>query len=454
VGRVAYLMSHYPVVSHAFVLREVEHLRAAGVPVDTLSVRRTPPGELLAEADRRAAATTFSVLPTSPGRLLGAHADALLRSPRRYLSTLALALRTGAPGARERLWHLFYFAEAMILLRHCRRAGISHIHAHFADSATDVAMLVTHYRGGQRVDGRECTWSLAVHGSVEFYNVIRHGLEAKLASAHFAVAISDYGRSQLMLLTANDAWEHIHVVRCGVDLEVYRPPERRSDSADAARIVFVGRLLHGKGLPLLFEAVSRLRAGGLDVTMTIVGDGPERAALETQARQLGLSNHVDFAGAVGQDDIRALYAAADIFCLPSFAEGIPVVAMEAMAMALPVVTTRITGVPELVEDGEQGLLVPPGRADRLADALELLVRAPSERRRMGDAGRRKVSEDFDVARSARQMRSVLERELRLREPMSSIEGLSAQPRDERQLDGLDETTDGAKRQGVHSGFDR
>ena len=192
-ARVAYLMSHYPAISHAFVLREVEHVRAAGVDLHTLSIHRARPQDLLSEADRRAAATTYSVLPTSVGRLAGAHLDALVRSPRRYLSTLALALRTGAPGARERLWHLFYFAEAMILLRHCRRARIAHIHAQFADSATDVAMLVTHYRRGQRVDGAECSWSLAVHGSVEFYNVAQYALAAKLAHARFAVAISDFG---------------------------------------------------------------------------------------------------------------------------------------------------------------------------------------------------------------------------------------------------------------------
>jgi colanic acid/amylovoran biosynthesis glycosyltransferase len=414
VARVAYLMSHYPAVSHAFVLREVEHLRTVGVPIDTLSIRRTPATELLADADRAAASTTFSVLPTRPSAVLSAHVEALLRSPRRYLTTLALALRTGAPGARERLWHLFYFAEAMILLRHCRRAGIAHLHAHFADSATDVAMLVTHYRRGERVDGQECSWSLAVHGSVEFYNVIRHALGAKLAHARFAVAISDYGRSQLMLLTASEAWAHIHLVRCGVDPDVYVPPQGRSRSADAARILFVGRLLHGKGLALLFEAISRLRAGGLDVTATIVGDGPERFQLEALVGRLELSDYVGFVGAVGQDDIRELYAAADVFCLPSFAEGIPVVAMEAMAMELPVVTTRITGIPELVEDGEQGLLVPPGRVDRLTEALEQLVRSPDALRRMGAAGRRKIQDDFDVAQSARHMRSVLERELGLR----------------------------------------
>jgi colanic acid/amylovoran biosynthesis glycosyltransferase len=413
VARIAYLMSHYPAISHAFVLREVEHLRATGLEVDTLSIHRAANEDLLSAADRAAAATTTSVLPTDVRELVSAHAGAFARSPRRYLSTLALALRTGAPGLRERLWHLFYFAEAMILLRHCRRAGIAHLHAQFADSATDVAMLVTHYRRGQRVDGQACTWSLAVHGSVEFYNVDRYALTDKIEDSRFAVAISDFGRSQLMRLSDSSRWEHIHVVRCGVDLAVYEPPSERSSSANAAEVLFVGRLLHGKGLSLLFEAVAELRGRGLDIAVIVVGDGPARAEVEAAGAVLRVSEHLRFLGSVGQDDLLARYAAADVFCLPSFAEGIPVVAMEAMAMALPVVTTRIMGIPELVEDGKHGLLVPPGRVDALADALERLVRNPDERRLMGVAGREKVRADYDVARSARRMRSVLEAELGL-----------------------------------------
>jgi colanic acid/amylovoran biosynthesis glycosyltransferase len=410
-ARIAYLMSHYPAISHAFVLREVEHVRAAGVNLHTLSIHRSRAEALLAQADHDAAATTVSVLPTSARRLLGAHLDALVRSPRRYLSTLALALRTGAPGARERLWHLFYFAEAMVLLRHCRRVRIAHLHAHFADSATDAAMLVAHYRRGRSVDGVACSWSLAVHGSVEFYDVTRYALADKLAAARFAVAISDFGRSQLLRLSEPERWPHIHVVPCGVDPRVYQPPGHRAGSDRAAEILFVGRLLHGKGLSLLLEAIATLRRRGLEVTATIVGDGPARTTYEADARRLGVTEHVRFLGAVGQDEIRTHYARADLFCLPSFAEGVPVVAMEAMAMELPVVSTRIMGIPELVQDGAHGLLVAPGRADVLTEALERLVRSPEERRRMGVAAREKVAADYDVARSALRMRSVLEAEL-------------------------------------------
>jgi colanic acid/amylovoran biosynthesis glycosyltransferase len=410
-ARVAYLMSHYPAISHAFVLREVEHLRLTGLDVETMSIHRAEPEGLLSDADRREARTTHNVLPTNLRELLGAHVDAAVRSPRRYAATLALALRTGAPGLRERLWHLFYFAEAMVLLRHVRRAAIAHIHAQFADSATDVAMLVTHYRRGQRIDGMECSWSLAVHGSVEFYNVRQYALAAKLQHARFAIAISDFGRSQLMRLSDSERWSHIHVVRCGVNPALYVPPTERSGSARSAEILFVGRLLHGKGLSLLFDAVAELRRRGLEVTASVVGDGPARAEAEHSAARLGLSEAVRFLGVVGQDALRDHYARADVFCLPSFAEGIPVVAMEAMALELPVVSTRIMGIPELVEDGKSGLLVAPGRVDALTEALDRLVRSPAERRQMGRAGRQRVCQDYDVGLSAERMRAVLETEL-------------------------------------------
>ena len=201
-----------------------------GSRVETLSIHRADPGDLLADADRLAAATTFSVLPVSPVRLVTAHVAALrARANSIHVDARARA-PNGAPGLRDRLWHVFYFAEAMVLVRHCRRTQITHIHAHFADSATDVAMLVAHYQRGARPGGTDMTWSLAVHGSVEFYNVIRYGLAQKLARARFAVAISDFGRSQLMTLTSQERWAHIHVVHCGVDPHIYVPPARRSES--------------------------------------------------------------------------------------------------------------------------------------------------------------------------------------------------------------------------------
>jgi glycosyltransferase involved in cell wall biosynthesis len=408
---VGYLMSHYPAISHAFILREVEQLRRTGVRVETISIHAADRAELLAEADRREHEGTFAILPAGAVKLLRAHLGALACAPDAYLKTLRFAIHGSPPGLRNRLWRLFYFAEAMIAWQHCRRAAIRHIHAQFADAATDVAMLVAHFEQVRSGSSESFSWSLAVHGPVEFYNVERYALPAKLEDARFALAISDFGRSQLMWFTNSERWPHLHVVHCGIDPSVYTPIERVTEAEDVVTILSVGRLIHGKGMSILLEALSQLREKRLPVRLVVVGSGPARAEFEQTAARLGLEDAVDFIGAVGQDEIRRYYGIADIFCLSSFAEGIPVVLMEAMAMEMPVVSTAIMGIPELIADEVHGLLVPPGRVASLTDALERLVRSPEARSRMGQAGRQKVLEEFDVRKSALGLKQIFEREL-------------------------------------------
>jgi glycosyltransferase involved in cell wall biosynthesis len=398
--RIGYLASHYPAVAHAFLLREVRALRAAGVDVRTFSIHRATAEELLAVRDREEAEQTYAVLPPRPAELILTHMLALLRAPRRYLSTLTFALRRANPGLRGRSWGLFYFAEAIMLWRAARRQGVRHLHAVFADVATDVALLTTRY-GGQG-----WTWSLAVHGPVEFYDVQLNHLAEKIGAARFAVAISNFGRSQLMTVSDHDRWSDIHVVRMGIEPQAFAVDGERSRS-DPPNILCVGRLVHIKGQALLLEALARLRGSGTSCRLTLVGEGPNRGELERFADRLGVSEQVTFAGAVGQDEIRSIYRAADIFCLPSMAEGLPVVLMEAMALELPVVTTRIFGIPELVEDERTGLLVSPGRLDELVGALDRLLGDPDLCERLGREARRKVLAEFDVNQSARQLREVL-----------------------------------------------
>ncbi len=390
---IGYLTSHYPAVSHTFVWREVEALRQMGVEIETLSIHRTPAEQLLTDADREAGATTFSVLPRSAVAVLRDHLRALVRAPRRYLGTLAHALRMSAPGVKAHVWQLFYFAEAIVLHEHCRRRGVRHVHAQFADAATDAALLVAHH------GGPGWSWSMAVHGPVEFYNVERYRLGAKIESARFVQAISHFGRSQLMTLVDEEHWGKLHVVRCGIDPAVYVSNGAAADGPDL-RILCVGRLVHLKGQSLLVDAVAELARRGVDARVVLIGDGPKRESLAAQARRLGIADRVELLGSVGQDEIRDHYGAAQVFSLPSFAEGVPVVLMEAMALERPVVTTRIMGVPELVEDGVSGRLVAPGRLDELVDALAELAADPARRAAMGRAGREKVLAEFDVRRSA------------------------------------------------------
>jgi glycosyltransferase involved in cell wall biosynthesis len=398
--RIGYLASHYPAVSHRFLLREIQALRRCGVEIETFSIHRTPNSDLLAESDREEGRRTYAVLPVRPRDLVRAHLSAVLRAPARYIDTLVFAVRRANPGVRGRLWGLFYFAESMAVWNAARRRDVRHIHASFADAASDVALLVA------RFGGEPWSFSLAIHGPVEFEDVGLNALAEKVTAARFTVAISDFGRSQLMTLTTGERWKDIHVVHCGIDpAECVPEPSHRHDGEP--EILCVGRLVQRKGQSLLIEACAALRDRGLPVRLTLVGDGPTRADLGSLAEQLGVGDRVRFAGAVGHDDILPMFRSADIFCLPSFSEGVPVVLMEAMAHSVPVVATQIMGIPELVENGLSGLLVAPGRVDLLVDALARLIADPELRLRLGVGGRDKVLADFDVNASAERLRSVL-----------------------------------------------
>jgi colanic acid/amylovoran biosynthesis glycosyltransferase len=401
---VGVVCSRYPAVSHTFIQREVRQLRAQGARVDTFAIRRAAERDALSPADREELRSTFAILPPGP-RLAAAHGKALARAPLAWLRTLlrALSLSPGTP--RGTLWQIFYFAEAVILWRELHRRGIRHVHAHFADVASDVALLATEL--GNRSDGGGWTWSLGFHGPAQLYGVREARLAAKVSDAAFVACVSDHLRSQLMMFSEPREWPKLQLVRTGVDPSQFAP---NGDPAGPGRILTVARLVRGKGLDVLLDSLALLVGRGVVAETVVVGDGPDRERLVARASDLGLAGQVHFAGAVGQDRIRDHYARASMFCLPSFSEGVPVVLMEAMATGLPVVASRITGVPELVDDGRSGLLVPPGRADALADALEHLLRAtPAEREALGSAGRERVASQFNAQRGAERLLELLTR---------------------------------------------
>lgn len=384
-------------------------MRRRGVEIDTFTIRRAKTDQLLADADRAAFETTFAILPPRWSRLVGAHLRLACTAPKAYIRTLALALRHAPPGVRGSLWQLFYFVEAVMLWLECRRRGIRHIHVHFANVAAAVALLATEL--GSAVDGPDkWSWSFSMHGPTELFNVGQYNLAEKIARARFVVCISDFTRSQLMSLCDPELWHKLHVIHVGIPLEQFTNAPGESRPTDC-EILLIGRQVPEKGQAVLLEAVASLAERGHHVNTTLVGDGVTRANLEHLSKRLGISARTSFPGAVGQDDIWAFYSRASVFCLPSFAEGVPCVLMEAMAMELPVVSTRITGIPELVDDGHTGLLVAPGRADLLADALELLVTDPELCRRMGAAAREKVVCEFNTESSANQLYELFKAEL-------------------------------------------
>lgn len=393
-----YLVSRYPGVTHTFIVGEVRALRAAGVRVETASIRRVGRSELLSEVDRIEAGRTHAILPTNVARLARSHGRALARSPGVYLRTLARALRLSHAGGRPRLWQAFYFVESILLWDWLRSQKIRHIHVHHANVGADVALLTCAYVNASGA-WPPWTWSMTIHGPTELIDVDSHKLARKVADAAAVVCISDYARSQILAFARPEDLAKLRTIRCGINIDTFRrtgPHAARAGRDRGAEILCVAALSRRKGHRVLLQAFAEARRKQPDARLTLVGDGPERAALELQAAELQLGDGVIFTGALGHDRLAALYERADIFCLPSFAEGVPIVLMEAMAMELPVVTSNVMGIPELVEHGRSGLVVPPARPDLLAQALLSLLEDPALREAMGAAGRARVARDYEI----------------------------------------------------------
>ncbi len=387
--RVAYVISEYPIVSHTFIQREIEAVEAAGVDVLPVAMAPAPPHEIVSSGASRAAATTHTIRPVRAGTLLKAVLLPTLRRPGPHLRGFLRALGQGAPGLRNRVWRAFYFVEALLLRHYCRSEGVRHIHAHHANVSAEIARMAA--ETGRDL-GEDWSWSFTMHGCTEFYDLIHYDLADKARAADFVAAVSDYTRVQLWRILDRPHWDDIHVIHCGVETDAFVP--RTASPADGRlRVLFVGRLVPEKGLPVLLDAIASLAARRDDVALTIVGDGPLRADLERRVDAEELP--VTFTGTISEDEMPGVFVDHDLFVMTSFGEGLPVVLMEALACELAVVAPGISGIPELVIDDETGRLVPPGRPEELAAVIAELADDPTERARLGAAGRALVQSQFE-----------------------------------------------------------
>jgi colanic acid/amylovoran biosynthesis glycosyltransferase len=389
--RVAYLVNQYPAVSHSFIRREVAALEAQGFQIERFSVRPSPPG-LEDPADQAEQSRTHVLLARGAGALVAAAALVALSAPVAWLRTLGAAIRLGRRSERGVLRHIIYMAEASLLLRGIRRAGgVSHLHAHFGTNSAAVAMF-TRMLGGP-------PYSFTVHGPEEFDHPVELSLAEKIHRASAVVAVSSFGRSQLYRWVPTEEWPKVHVVHCGVDQDFLAMGPR--PVADNRRFVCVGRLAPQKGQLLILQALAALRAEGVEIELVFAGDGPLRGAIEQRVRDLGLGDSVRITGWISNETVRNELIAARALLLPSFAEGLPVVLMEALALGRPAISTFVAGIPELLEDGVNGWLIPAGSASDMVRAIKAaLATSPAELARMGHAGAAAVAAHHDAAREA------------------------------------------------------
>jgi colanic acid/amylovoran biosynthesis glycosyltransferase len=388
--RVAYLVNQYPKVSHTFIRREILSLERRGVEVVRIALRGWD-GEVVDDEDLRERERTRYVLRDGTPALLMASMRTLFTRPGRLVRALALAWRMGRRAERPLPVHLVYLAEACRIEPWLRAAGVHHLHAHFGTNSAEVAMLVQAL-GGPR-------WSFTVHGPEEFDKAQLIGLAEKIRRCLFVVAVSSYGRSQLYRLVEHKHWPKVRVVHCGLEPTYYTEP--LSPAPTARRLVCVGRLCEQKGQLLLVEAARRLAAQGVDFELVLVGDGELRAEIEALVMRYNLKTRLRVTGWISGDRVRDEILAARALVLPSFAEGLPVVIMEAMALERPVISTFVAAIPELVCPGEHGWLVPAGDVESLVQAMQACLDAPCETlARMGGAARERVLARHNVDNEA------------------------------------------------------
>ena len=384
--RVAYLVNQYPKVSHSFIRREILALERRGVQVLRHAVRGWD-AETPDPADAQERSKTRYLLGNGILALVAPLLRALFDEPARFFGALALVVRMGRRADRPVFYHLVYFAEACLLRQWLLASGAVHLHAHFGTNAAEVALLV-HALGGP-------PYSFTVHGPEEFDKPEALHLADKIEHAAFAVAVSSYGRSQLYRWSRPDDWPRIEIVHCGIDAS-FRSAAA-CDPPQVPRLVCVGRLCEQKGQLLLVEAVALLARRGVPFELVLAGDGDMRAPIEALVRERSLDRQVRITGWISGARVREEILAARALVLPSFAEGLPVVIMEAMALRRPVISTYVAGIPELVRDGKEGWLVPAGDVDALASAMQAcLAMNLAELARLGDAARARVLERHDI----------------------------------------------------------
>ena len=396
---IAYLMNYYPMTSTTFIRREILALERHNVRVMRIALRGWE-GELADPQDERERERSRYVLRDGPISMLGAMLLILTTRPMRFARALVLAWRMSRGADRPLFVHLVYLVEACRIAQWLQVADVRHVHAHFGTNSAEVAMLL-HELGGP-------PWSFTVHGPEEFDKAPLIGLAEKIRHAIFVVAISSYGRSQLYRITPPEQWSKVKVVPCGLEPAYHAElPRTRGDSR---RLVCVGRLCEQKGQLLLLEAARILAEQGADFELILAGDGEMRGRIEAQIGRYGLEARVRITGWISSDAVREELLASRALVLPSFAEGLPVVIMEAMALRRPVISTFVAGIPELVRSGDDGWLVPAGDVKALAKAMqECLDSDVDVLARMGETAQARVLERHDVDKSVGTLIAEMER---------------------------------------------
>lgn len=400
--RIAYLTTTYPSVSHTFIRRELTELERQVGEIKRFAIRHTP-YDIVDPDDAREDSKTFRILSQKPGRWAQALVRKGLARPGSALAGFAKMLRLGFRSQRGLARHIAYFAEALMLLDEMEAEGIDHVHVHFGTNSTAVAQIMRAMGGP--------SYSFTVHGPDELDDPIGLSLGSKIDDSAFVVAITNFCAGQLRRWVGYDQWSKIQVVHCTVGDEFFS--QAKPVDPDSKALVCVGRLSTQKGQLLLVDAFADAIERGVDAELVLAGDGDMRPEIEALAKRRGIEDRVRITGWISGDQVREEITKARAMVLPSFAEGLPMVIMEAFALGRPVLSTYIAGIPELVVDRENGWLIPSGSKEAIVTGIERVMTTPTkELEDMAERGRAAVREHHytptETAKLAEHIRRVVE----------------------------------------------
>lgn len=399
---IAYVMTHYPRVALTFISGEIDALERRGIVIEPFAMN-LPSAEDLCSDDYKRRRDRTIYLKASWWTALGAFAGEAVKHPLAMSRLIARALSSAGGDVALSVRRLAHLVEAAPVAKSCVRRGVTHLHAHFGQAPATIAWFAAEMMNfGQ--PGR-ASWSFTIHGFQDFVDEAIARLDLKAASAAFVICISDFTKAQLCRITPPHLWDCFQVVRCGIDLGQF-PFRGERKPSQRPRIVTVGRLSPEKGQLILIQALAALRDKGVEAELTLIGDGPLEEWIKNEISLLRIEDRVLLTGELLPEEVNAHLSEADIFCLPSFSEGLPVSIMEAMALGVPVVTTFIGGIPELAIDGKTALTVPAGNVGALADALERMIVDGELRKNLIGAARQEVSRRHDRNRNADQLASL------------------------------------------------
>lgn len=361
--KVAYLVNQYPKVSHTFIRREIKAVEKCGIEVTRLSLR-SENFEGLGQEDKEEYRLTTFILNESKIRLLKTFFVWLLTSPKDALKLILLILSMNKKSSKSFYKHIVCAIEASFVAKVCEKGGCKHIHAHFGTNSAEVAMYASLMS--------KISYSLTIHGPEEYDYPEDLNLREKVKRSKFIATVSNFGRSQLFRWIDKKDWDKVKVIRCGLEPSYFQSIERNT-AADENVFLCTGRLCEQKGQLLLLKSFKEHLKEGHNSRLILAGDGELRNEIETLIKKLELEERVTITGWISPAEVENLLKQCSVMVLPSFAEGLPVAIMEAMAKGRPVISTYIAGIPELVKHRKTGLLTVPGSIEDLTQNLNLSV---------------------------------------------------------------------------------